>query len=301
MVDTSDEWIRTRTGMRERRIAEPGAPTSDLCVTASREALESAGARPEELDLIVLGTLTGDCPFPATACVIQRKIGAVNAAAFDLSAACAGFVYGLSVATQFIKTGAAKNVLVIGAEILSSRVNYTDRNTCILFGDGAGAAVLTPGNGSREILTTYLGSDGEGYELLWIPAGGSRAPLTEELVRERAHQITMKGRELFKVAVMKFIEGIRRAAELAGWDVSEIDFVVPHQVNTRIIDAVIARLGIPGEKIMQNLERYGNTSAASIPLALYDAEKEGRIKPGDKVVFVAVGGGIAWGSAALKW
>ncbi len=303
MVETSDEWIRTRTGIRERRVAGEGVSTSDLAAAASREALTDAGVSPEELDLIVLATFSPDCPYPATACAVQAKIGARNAAAFDISAMCSGFVYGLSVAQQFVRTGAAANVLLIGAEVLSSVLDYRDRNTCILFGDAAGAAVLAPSDadGGHEVLVTTMGTSGEGFELLWAPAGGSRRPVTEEVVKAGEHYLKMNGREVFKEAVRRFQEGIRDAAAAAGWSLDEIDLVVPHQVNTRIIRAVVSRIGIPEEKFVQNLDKYGNTSAASIPLALYEAVKEGRLETGDKVVLVAVGGGITWGSAAVRW
>ncbi len=301
MVDTSDEWIRKRTGIRERRIAEPGTPTSDLASAAAREALSRSGVGAEELDLIIVATFTPDCPYPATACAVQQKIGARNAAAFDVQAMCSGFVYALAVGSQFIMTGSAGKVLVIGADLLSSVTDYRDRNTCILFGDAAGAAVLAPGGGGHEILNTWMGSDGSGFELLWTPAGGSRRPASEETVRNREHFLKMNGRKVFKVAVHKFQEGIRRAAEGAGWDLDEIDLVVPHQVNTRIIDAVVERLGIAGEKVYQNLDRYGNTSAASIPLALHEAETRGLLSTDAKVVLAAVGGGITYGSAAIRW
>jgi 3-oxoacyl-[acyl-carrier-protein] synthase-3 len=301
IVETSDEWIRTRTGISERRVVEPGTYTSDLSAAASREALERAGVAAEELDLIIMGTFTGDCPFPATACVVQEKIGAKNAAAFDVSAMCSGFVYSLSVGSQFIMTGAADKILVIGADVLTSITDYEDRNTCILFGDAAGAVVLTPGDGGHEVLNTWMGSDGSGYELLWGPAGGARRPASEETVRNREHYLKMNGKKVFRVAVHKFQEGIRRAARSAGWELDEIDLVVPHQVNTRIIDAIVERLEIPGDRVYQNLDRYGNTSAASIPLALHEADARGRLGPGAKLVLAAVGGGITFGSAAIRW
>ncbi len=303
MIETSDEWIRTRTGIRERHVVDDGVSTSDLGAAAAREALGDAGVSPEDLDIIVVATFSPDCPYPATACAVQAKIGAKNAAAFDVSAMCSGFVYGLSVAQQFVRTGAARNVLLIGAEVLSSVLDYQDRNTCVLFGDAAGAAVLVPCDGQpgREVLATTLGSFGEGFELLWAPAGGSRKPVTEEVVKRREQYLKMNGREIFKLAVHKFQQGIRDAADAVGWSLDEIDLVVPHQVNTRIIQAVVSRIGIAAEKFVQNLDRYGNTSAASIPLALYEAVKEGRLKSGDKLILVAVGGGVTWGSAAVRW
>ncbi len=301
MVETSDEWIRTRTGIRERRVVEPGTYTSDLASAASREALERASVGPDEVDLIIMGTFTGDCPYPACACAVQEKIGAKNAASFDVSAMCSGFVYSLSVGSQFVMTGAADKVLVIGADVLTSVTDYQDRNTCILFGDAAGAVVLTAGEDGHEVLNTWMGSDGSGYELLWAPAGGSRNPASEETVRNRDHYLKMNGKKVFRVAVHKFQEGIRRAAKTAGWGLDEIDLIVPHQVNTRIIDAIVERLEIPGDRVYQNLDRYGNTSAASIPLALHEADARGRLGPGAKVVLAAVGGGITYGSAAIRW
>ncbi len=301
MVDTSDEWIRTRTGIRERRIAEPGTPTSDLAAEAARKALARAGVEACDVDLIVLATFSPDCPYPATACAVQQKIGATAAAAFDIQAMCSGFVYGLAVGTQCGRTGAADRGLVSGAEVLSSLVDYEDRTTCILFGDGAGAAVLVPGDGGPPILHTEMGSDGSGFELLWQPAGGSCRPASLDTVRAREHFLRMDGGSIYKIAVRKFRDGIRRAAAAAGWEVDEVDLVVPHQVNTRILAAVVARLGIAPEKVYQNLARVGNTSAASIPLALAEADESGLLAPGAKVVLAAVGGGITWGSAAIRW
>jgi 3-oxoacyl-[acyl-carrier-protein] synthase-3 len=301
LVETSDEWITTRTGIRERRIADAETATSDMGAAAAKSALEQAGVAAEDLDLVIVATFTGDCPYPSTACAVQRKIGAVNAGAFDVSAMCSGFIYALSIATQFVRAGAASNVLIIGAEKLSSVTDFTDRTTCILFGDAAGAAVVTASGEGREVLGTWLGADGNGFELLWQPAGGAVKPTSVETVEAREHFLRMRGRDVFKVAVKKFQAGIRRAAEMAGWDLSEIDLVVPHQVNTRIINAVVERLGIPEDRIVQNLDRFGNTSAASIPVALHEAIESGRLKPGSKVVFSAVGGGMTWGAAALRW
>jgi 3-oxoacyl-[acyl-carrier-protein] synthase-3 len=301
MVDTSDEWIRTRTGIRERRIVEPGTGASSLAAAAAREALDDAGVAAEDLDIVIVGTFTPDCPFPSCACLVQEMIGARDAAAFDLNAMCSGFVYGLAVGSQSVMTGAAGNVLVIGVEVLSAVTDYQDRNTCILFGDGAGAAVLSASPDGHEVLNTWMGADGSGFELIWAPAGGSRRPASEETVRSREHFLKMQGRKVFRAAVHKFQEGIRRAAEAAGWGLDEIDLIVPHQVNTRIIDAIVERLEIPGEKVYQNLDRYGNTSAASIPLALHEAAAAGAIPPGAKVVLVAVGGGLTFASAAIRW
>jgi 3-oxoacyl-[acyl-carrier-protein] synthase-3 len=301
MVDTSDEWIRTRTGIRERRIVEPGTGASSLAAAAARGALEEAGIAAEDLDLVIVGTFTPDHPFPACACLVQEMIGARGAAAFDLNAMCSGFVYGLAVGSQFVTTGAMERVLVIGVEVLSAVTDYQDRNTCILFGDAAGAAVVTASPTGHEVLNTWMSADGSGFKLIWAPAGGSSRPPTEETVRGREHFLKMEGRKVFRVAVHKFQEGIRRAAEAAGWGLDEIDLIVPHQVNTRIIDAIVERLEIPGETVYQNLDRYGNTSAASVPLALHEAHASGALRPGAKVVLVAVGGGLTFASAAIRW
>lgn len=302
MLATSDEWIVQRTGIRERRIAPPGTATSDLAAASAAAALKEAGVKPEELDLVIVATFSPDCPFPATACAVQAKLGAVNAAAFDVGAACAGFVYGLSVAEQYIRTGAAETVLLVGAEVLSTVLDYEDRNTCILFGDGAGSAILRAGDaGGHEVVATRLGTDGTRFELLWIPAGGSRYPATEETVRERRHFIRMDGRAVFKVAVQRFRDAIAGAARAAGWSLDEVDAIIPHQVNKRIVTAVAGRLSVPESKFFQNIDRYGNTSAASIPIAMREAELEGRLRPGDRVILPAVGGGITWGAAAVRW
>lgn len=301
MVDTSDEWIRTRTGIRERRIAEIGQAASDLALPAAQLALERSGIGPEDLDLIIVGTATPDMVFPSTACQLQAKLGATRAGAFDLSAACTGFIYGLSAGAGLIVSGVAKNVLVVGSECLSKVTDWEDRNTCVLFGDGAGAVVLKPADGRRELLSTSLGADGTRDDLICIPGGGSRAPASEETLRDRMHFMKLKGREVFKFAVRIFQELIHDALASCGLNKDDIALVVPHQVNTRIIDAAVKGLNIPVEKVYVNIDRYGNTSAASVPIALDEAVAEGRLKEGDILIMVAFGGGLTWGSAVVRW
>jgi len=301
MVDTSDEWIRTRTGIRERRIAEIGQAASDLALPAAQLALERSGIGPEDLDLIIVGTATPDMVFPSTACQLQAKLGATRAGAFDLSAACTGFIYGLSAGGGLIVSGVAKNVLVVGSECLSKVTDWEDRNTCVLFGDGAGAVVLKPADGRRELLSTSLGADGTRDDLICIPGGGSRAPASEETLRDRMHFMKLKGREVFKFAVRIFQELIHDALASCGLNKDDIALVVPHQVNTRIIDAAVKGLNIPVEKVYVNIDRYGNTSAASVPIALDEAVAEGRLKEGDILIMVAFGGGLTWGSAVVRW
>jgi len=301
MVDTSDEWIRTRTGIRERRIAEIGQAASDLALPAAQLALERSGIGPEDLDLIIVGTATPDMVFPSTACQLQAKLGATRAGAFDLSAACTGFIYGLSAGAGLIVSGVAKNVLVVGSECLSKVTDWEDRNTCVLFGDGAGAVVLKPADGRRELLSTSLGADGTRDDLICIPGGGSRAPASEETLRDRMHFMKLKGREVFKFAVRIFQELIHDALASCGLNKDDIALVVPHQVNTRIIDAAVKGLNIPVEKVYVNIDRYGNTSAASVPIALDEAVAEGRLQEGDILIMVAFGGGLTWGSAVVRW
>jgi len=301
MVDTSDEWIRTRTGIRERRIAEIGQAASDLALPAAQLALERSGIGPEDLDLIIVGTATPDMVFPSTACQLQAKLGATRAGAFDLSAACTGFIYGLSAGGGLIVSGVAKNVLVVGSECLSKVTDWEDRNTCVLFGDGAGAVVLKPADGRRELLSTSLGADGTRDDLICIPGGGSRAPASEETLRDRMHFMKLKGREVFKFAVRIFQELIHDALASCGLNKDDIALVVPHQVNTRIIDAAVKGLNIPVEKVYVNIDRYGNTSAASVPIALDEAVAEGRLQEGDILIMVAFGGGLTWGSAVVRW
>jgi len=300
-VDTTDEWITTRTGIRERRIAEDDQAASDLALPAARMALERSGLGPEDLDLIIVGTATPDMIFPSTACQLQAKLGATRAGGFDLSAACTGFIYGMAAGAGMIVNGTAKNILVVGSECLSRVTDWEDRNTCVLFGDGAGAVVLKPADGRREILSTFLAADGTRDDLICIPGGGSRAPASEETLRERMHFMKLKGREVFKFAVRIFQDLIRDALAGCGLKEDEVALVVPHQVNTRIIDAAVKGLNIPVEKVYVNIDRYGNTSAASVPIALDEAVADGRLKEGDILVMVAFGGGLTWGSTVVRW
>jgi len=300
MVATSDEWITERTGIRERRIAGSGEACSDLAVKAAERALIAAGVRAEDLDLILLATCTGDYPLPATACLIQHQLGAVRAAACDISAACCGFVYALSIADAYIRTG-MRHVLVIGSEVMSAIIDWTDRNTCILFGDGAGAAVVSADDGDRGILSTHLRSDGELWDLIAIPGGGSRLPPSEKVVAEKMNCIKMKGNETFKVAVRMLEEIARETLAANALRVEDLDLYVPHQANVRILKAVAGRLGLPLDKVMLNLDRYGNTSAASIPIALDEAVQQGRIREGSLVMLGAFGAGLTWASALLRW
>lgn len=300
MVETDDEWIVQRTGIKERRIADEHTATSDLAIAAARDALASAGVRGEDLDLIMVATVTPDHAFPSTACLIQRELMAWGAAAFDLEAACTGFIYGLSIADQFIRTGTYRNILVIGAETLSKITDYTDRNTCILFGDGAGAAVIQAGD-EPGLLAMEIGADGQGGELLVQPAGGSRNPASPETVAGHQHFIQMAGREVFKFAVRIMDESSRRVLEESGLEAGDIDLLIPHQANLRIIDSACKRLGIAREKVFVNLDRYGNMSAASVPVALSEAVSRGDIKRGDNILLVGFGGGLTWGAAVIKW
>lgn len=300
MVETDNEWIVQRTGIRERRITDEHTATSDLALAAARMALANAGVAPGDLDLIIVATVTPDHAFPATACLIQRELEAWGAAAFDLEAACTGFIYGLSIADQFIRTGTYRTVLVIGAETLSKITDYTDRNTCILFGDGAGAAVLQAGE-EPGLLALEIGADGRGGELLVQPAGGSRNPATSETVAARQHFIQMAGREVFKFAVKIMEDSSLRVLGQAGLEPGDVDLLIPHQANARIIDSACKRLGLDRDKVFVNLDRYGNMSAASIPVALSEAASQGQLKPGDNVLLVGFGGGLTWGAAVLKW
>lgn len=300
MVETDDEWIVQRTGIKERRITDAETATSDLALAAARMALDNAGVAPEDLDLIMVATVTPDHAFPATACLIQRELEAWGAAAFDLEAACTGFLYGLSIADQFIRTGTYRNILVIGAETLSKITDYTDRNTCILFGDGAGAAVLQAGD-EPGLMAVEIGADGRGGELLVLPAGGSRHPASSETVAGRQHFIQMAGREVFKFAVRIMEESSQRVLSKAGLTAGDIDLLVPHQANLRIIDSACKRLAVPLEKVFVNLDRYGNMSAASIPVALSEAASQGQIRTGDHILVVGFGGGLTWGAAVIKW
>ncbi|HSN05338.1 MAG TPA: beta-ketoacyl-ACP synthase III [Nitrospira sp.] len=300
LVATSDEWIRERTGIRERHIAATGEACSDLAVQAGKRALAAAGVAPADLDMILVATCTGDYPLPATACLVQYQLGATKAAACDLAAACCGFVYALSVADAYVRTG-MKHVLVIGSEVMSAITDWTDRNTCVLFGDGAGAAVISASDGERGILSTHLRSDGALCDLIAVPAGGSRQPPSEQVVGERLQYIKMKGNETFKVAVRSLEEIARETLAANQLTIDALDLYVPHQANMRILNAVSDRLGLPKEKIMLNLDRYGNTSAASIPIALDEAVRAGRVRDGSLVMLGAFGAGLTWASALIRW
>ncbi len=307
MVDTSDAWITERTGIKERRITPDGLVTSDLARFASESALKAAGVPAEDLDMIIVGTVTPDMPMPATAVYLQQKLGAPVCPAFDLSAACAGFIFGLSVADQFISTGAMKRVLVVGVELLSRVVNWQDRTTCVLFGDGAGAVVLGPSEGAmsdrgkpRGILSTKLLSDGALAQSLMIPAGGSVAPVTHETLELHQNKVHMKGQDIFKVAVKNLYSASRNALDLAGMTADEIDWICPHQANQRIIDLAVQRLAVKPERVLSNIERVGNTSSASIPILLDESVRSGKVKQGDTLLMCALGAGISWGSALVR-
>lgn len=302
MVATSDEWIRERTGIRERRIAGDGEACSDLAVQAGKRALEAAKLSAADLDMVLVATCTGDYPLPSTACLVQHLLGATKAAACDLSAACCGFVYALSVADAYVKAG-MRHVLVIGSEVMSAITDWTDRNTCVLFGDGAGAAVVSVGDegDNRGILSTHLRSDGHLNEMIAVPGGGSRNPPSEKTVAERAQCIKMKGNETFKVAVRTLEEIARETLAANQLRIDDVDLYVPHQANARILTAVMERLGLPPEKVIVNLDRYGNTSAASIPIALDEAVRTGRIRDGSLVMLGAFGAGLTWASAMIRW
>jgi len=300
MVDTSDEWIVTRTGISERRMTGPHEATSDLALAAARRALDDARLSPGEIDLVVVSTITPDMFFPSTACLVQDRLGARNAGAFDLSAACSGFVYAISAASSMIAAGGVKKALVIGAETLTKITNYDDRSSCILFGDGAGAVVLGDAPG-RNIVYTKLGADGSGGDMMTLPAGGSRMPATLQTVRDKLHFMVIHGREVFKFAVVKMQECIQDALDARGYKAEDISLIVPHQVNLRILAAAAEKFGLPMEKVQVNIDRYGNTSAASIPIALDEAVKAGKLKPGDVVILVAFGGGLTWASALIEW
>jgi 3-oxoacyl-[acyl-carrier-protein] synthase-3 len=300
-VDTDDQWIIDRTGIRERRIADPGVATSDLSVKAAEKALIDAGLTADDIDLIIVATATPDMAFPSTACIVQDKIKATKAAAFDLSAGCSGFVYALVTGAQFIKAGLYQHVLIIGAETISRILNWNDRNTCVLFGDGAGAAVLGEVPAGCGLLSSHLGSDGSGAELLKQPAGGSRLPASFDTVSDNMHFLQMNGNEVFKFAIKVMGEAAMKAIEDAGLSTDDVDFMIPHQANVRIIQSAAKRLKLPMEKVMVNVDRYGNTSAATIPIALEEALREGKIKQGDNIVLVGFGAGLTWASAVIKW
>src|SRR5881392_2974228 len=301
MVDTSDEWITTRTGIKERRVAAKDELTSDMAVKAALNAIEQGEISPKEIDLILLATATPDMLFPATACFVQKKIGAKNAACLDISAACAGFLFGIEIAQQFITSHPHETVLVIGAEKLSSITNWTDRNTCVLFGDGAGAAVLQHRGRAHGVISTHIGSDGQFSDILFMPGGGSRCPITRDNVDMNLATIHMLGRDVYKQAVIAMLNAAKKALDQAGLSIEDIACVIPHQANLRIIEAIADRLGISRDKMFVNLDRYGNTSAAAVAIALDEANRTGRIKRGDYVLMVVFGGGLTWASTILEW
>ncbi len=301
IVDTNDAWIQSRTGIRERHIAAPEESTASLAAAAALEALKIADLNPFEVDLIVVSTSSPEHVFPATASLVQDSIGAAKAGAFDLSAACTGFILALNMAAQAIKTGSIENALVIGAETLSRITNYEDRNTCILFGDGAGAFVLQASDEPGGVLSAVMRSDGSGGDLLSLNAGGSKMPATAETVAAGEHFIKMNGREVFRFATRVMAQATREAVEKSGLELDNIDLIVPHQANKRIIDSAARGLKLPMEKFAVNVERYGNTSTASIPLAMIEAIQDGRVNPGDEVVFVGFGAGLTWGAVAAQW
>jgi len=301
MVDTSDKWITERTGIKERRIAGENQAASDLAYEASAEALKSAGLRADDIDLIIVATMSGDMPFPSTACILQKKLGASNAVGFDINAACSGFLYGLHTADGFVKAGLHKKILLVGTEVLSKFTDWKDRNTCVLFGDGAGAVIIEPTEEERGIISTHINSDGTMWELLYIPGGGSMYPTSSESVRNGLHYIKMKGNEVFKHAVKILGELVVRTLEENNLSTSQLSLLIPHQANTRIIQATADRIGIPMEKVIMNLDMVGNTSAASIPIALDESVKSGRVKEGDYIILEAFGGGFTWASALIKW
>jgi len=301
MVSTSDEWITTRTGIKERRQAGPHQTTSSLSIQAARQALEMAGLTAKDLDLIICSTISPDMPLPATAAFIQSGLGAPSCCAFDLAAACSGFLFGMTVAEQFIATGKARHVLVVGAELLSRYIDYSDRATCVIFGDGVAAGVLGPATAPSGILATEMHTDGAFADHLYIPAGGTRKPATCETVKKREHYIKMRGNELFKVAVRSMEEVARRVLEKASMCPGDIDLFIPHQANQRIADAVRVRLNVPAEKVYSNISRIGNTSSASIPICLDECVRGGRIQKGDLILMASFGAGVTWGAVLMRW
>ncbi|MEG1411573.1 MAG: beta-ketoacyl-ACP synthase III [Terrisporobacter sp.] len=300
IMDTSDEWIRTRTGISERRIVDKNEATSDLATKAAIKAIDDANLTPQDIDLIIVATITPDMVFPSTACLVQSNIKATKAVCFDLEAACSGFIYGITIAKQFIETNTYKHVLVIGSEAMSRILDYEDRSTSILFGDGAGAVVMGPVD-EGGVLSTNLGSDGNGKDYLNIPAGGSKQPASEETVKNRLHYVKMAGNDVFKFAVRIMQDASVKCIESANLDIQDIDYLIPHQANIRIIEASAKRLKLSMDKVHVNLDRYGNMSAASIPVALDEAYRDGKIKKGDNIVLVGFGGGLTWGASVIRW
>jgi 3-oxoacyl-[acyl-carrier-protein] synthase-3 len=301
MVETSDEWIITRTGIKQRRLAAKDEFTSDMAAHAARRAMKMAGVTADQIDLIIVATITPDMPFPATACLVQQKIGARRAAAFDVEAACSGFIYALEIGQQFIMSRTYDTVLVVGAEKLSSITDWTDRNTCVLFGDGAGAAILQSRPGSHGLLTAVMGADGSKSNLIHMPAGGSRCPTSADSVAARLHYLRMDGRETFKNAVQAMHNAAKEALRRCELDITKIKCVIPHQANRRIIDVVGERLGATPEQLFVNLDKYGNTSAASVAIALDEAVSSGKIQRGDLILMMVFGSGLTWGAAVIEW
>jgi len=301
MVDTSDAWIVERTGISERRIASEDEAASDLACHAAEKALNDGGVKPSDIDFIIVATVTPDMLFPSTACLVQNRLGAKRAFAFDLSAACSGFIYALSVADQYIKSGMYQMGLVIGSDVFSKVTDWTDRNTCVLFGDGAGAVILKADTGDKGIVSSHLYSDGTSWDMLYVPGGGSRIPPGEDMINNRQQFVKMRGNETFKVAVNTMCASINDALKSNGLTANDIKLFIPHQANLRIIQAIGKKLNVPMERFMINLDRYGNTSAASIPIALDEAVKEGRIEEGDNILLEAFGGGLTWGAVLIKW
>ncbi|HTP42444.1 MAG TPA: beta-ketoacyl-ACP synthase III [Nitrospiria bacterium] len=301
MVETSDRWIVERTGIRERRIAAPEEATSDLAAAAGRQALTASGVAASSVELIIVATATPDMLFPSTACLVQERLGAKQAFAFDLSAACTGFLYALAVADQYIRTGTYRTVLVIGAEVLSRMIDWTDRTTCILFGDGAGAVVVQADRGARGVLSTHLHSDGSLWDLIHIPGGGSRRPPSAETLADRMNFVKMKGSETFRVAVRALEEVAREALAANQLSPEQVSWIIPHQANLRILQAVAERLKVPADKVVINVDRYGNTSAASIPIALDEVVRAGRVRSDDLLLLEAFGAGLTWGAAVVRW
>jgi 3-oxoacyl-[acyl-carrier-protein] synthase-3 len=306
MVETSDAWIMERTGIRERRIAPDDIVTSDMATAAAKQALEAAELEAKDLDMIIVGTVTPDMPMPATAVFVQQKLGANHCPAFDLSAACAGFIFGMSIADKFVRSGSAKNVLVVGVELLSRVVNWEDRTTCVLFGDGAGAVIIGPADGAeargkpRGILSTKIHSDGQLAQSLMIPGGGSLHPQSSEVIEQKLHKVHMKGQDIFKVAVKNLYSATKEALDMTGMTADEVDWICPHQANLRIIDFAATRLGIAKEKVLINIDRVGNTSSASIPILLDESLRSGKVRTGDTVAMCALGAGISWGGAIVR-
>jgi len=302
ILDTSDDWIVTRTGMRERRYAAAGEASSDLSTQAARHALNRAGLRPDDIDCYIVATVTPDFQFPATACIVASNLGAVGKPAFDIEIACSGFIYGLPVAASFVRAGVFRRVMIIGVETLSSIANMEDRGTCILFGDGAGATIVERTEAERDsFLSCELGADGRAPELLYVHGGGSRNPMTPELLAQKKDKLEMDGREIYRYAVNKMVETSKNVLAAAGYTTADVDWIIPHQANLRIIEAAAKRLDVPREKIVVNIERYGNTSSATIPIALSETIERGDLHDGDLIVFTGFGGGLSWGAIAWRW